>query len=73
MVTVGVYVGIDAAALAADELALAVPLDEPDTLGTLTEGTLGKVIDGTDELETVGADTAGLLTVGTLGNSGMAL
>lgn len=73
MVTVGVYVGIVAAALAADALALDVPLDDPETVGTLIDGTLGTVTDGTDDFETVGAEMAGAEIVGILGNFGTAL
>jgi len=73
MVTVGVYVAIDAAALDADAAADAVPDVAPDTDGVLIVGSLGTVTDGTDELDTVGAEIEGLDIVGTFGSNGTAL
>lgn len=73
IVTVGVNVGVTAAALAADALALAVPVDEPETFGTVTLGTDG--IDGTETepLETLGAAKVGFEIVEILGKRGTAL
>jgi hypothetical protein len=54
-------------------LALAVPVDEPETFGTVTLGTDGIEGAETEPLETLGAAKVGFEIVGILGKRGTAL